>query len=243
MLKVKYVKIDIEEKKKDKLYIEAKSIIPKAFNLALGYKSEKVKIQTILSKLLVVKSLNCSEDDIYYGKLGKPYVKGKKFFNISHSGDYIVYVESDDEIGIDIERIERRNLSIIDHAFTEEERSFIKGYSVKEDVVRDINNNSLAIMLNKENIEERFTYLWTIKEALFKASGTDVYIESSNIEIQNILKKIVNGVSEKDDSIMITESYEGKDYNICSIGFLEYVISIASIKMCQSIELSEYKLV
>ena len=104
-LTVKYCKIEIEENEKEKKLEEIRKIIPKTFEFASKYKSETAKYQTLLSKLMVIRNLGCSEDDIYFNKLNKPYVKDKHFFNISHSKDYIVYIESESEIGIDIEYI------------------------------------------------------------------------------------------------------------------------------------------
>ena len=48
-----------------------------------------------------------TQDSIFYNKYGKPYFKekNKPFFSISHSGEYIACVFSDNEIGLDIQRV------------------------------------------------------------------------------------------------------------------------------------------
>ena len=44
--------------------------------------------------------------DIFYNENRKPYVKNNPiYFNISHSGEYIVCVVSDKEIGVDIQEV------------------------------------------------------------------------------------------------------------------------------------------
>ena len=43
---------------------------------------------------------------------GKPYVDADFFFNISHSGEYVAMVDSDRQVGIDIQK----NITISDAA-------------------------------------------------------------------------------------------------------------------------------
>ena len=180
---------------------------------------------------MIVENLDCGEGEIIYNKLKKPYVDNKPFFNISHSRDYIVYVESRKEIGIDIEQISEKNLSIIDYAFTEEERKFI------QDETRQFVDDE----------KTKFTYLWTIKEALFKASGTDTYAEPKKIIIEDVFYKFKESSaiekSQKNDIayITITQEYLGKTYHIYSLRFLNYIISVASEEQYDKIELNDYK--
>ena len=45
---------------------------------------------------------------------GKPYLKSReKFFSVSHSGEYIVLAFSDNECGVDIEKIKDRDIESI----------------------------------------------------------------------------------------------------------------------------------
>ena len=98
---------------------------------------------------------------------GKPYVKGLPVcFSISHSGDYAVCVVSDEEIGIDIEKIRPINKRVADKFATEKEKEYI---------------------LSSSN---GFFEIWTLKEAYFKCIGTglgkDIKEVSFDISDNNI---------------------------------------------------------
>ena len=54
-------------------------------------------------------------DEIMVAKNGKPhFTRTRMSFNISHSGNYVVIVVSDFNIGIDIQRMEKHNHLIAD---------------------------------------------------------------------------------------------------------------------------------
>lgn len=54
---------------------------------------------------------------------GKPYLPNGPFFNVSHSGEYVVFASlSNSEVGIDIERIDENKLDGIRYVLSEEEK-------------------------------------------------------------------------------------------------------------------------
>lgn len=85
------------------------------------------------------------EYDIFYNENRKPYIKNNPiFFNISHSGKYIVCVVSDKEIGVDIQEIVYKN-KVVDRICTVNERKqaitpeiFTKMWVKKESYVKKI---------------------------------------------------------------------------------------------------------
>ena len=154
----------MENKIDDAGYETLKKVIPSRFKASEGFKSKEARDAFLLGRYLTVNDLNCKEEDIYCNSYGKPYCKNKDFFNVSHTGDYIVYVRSEDKIGIDIEKIDKRLFNIIDYAFTEDEIKYIRSTTEPS-----------AVMY-------RATLLWTIKESLFKASGLEKGIEPKDIE-------------------------------------------------------------
>ena len=90
------------------------------------------------------------DNNILVSKLGKPFLDSNKYyFNISHSGEYVIFAVSDDEIGIDIQKMDEINLGISERFFSPYEAKFIK----------------------KCNSFKRFYIIWTIKEAYIKYSG------------------------------------------------------------------------
>ena len=70
------------------------------------YLNEKTKLQSLLAGLLIYQNMGDIESKIQYNKYGKPYLdEDKNYFNISHTGNYVVFVKDEKKIGIDIERI------------------------------------------------------------------------------------------------------------------------------------------
>ena len=194
ILEIKYLKNNISENELE--YIKHK--IPKRYAMSQNYKSEESRNLTLLSGIMIYNNLKVSEDEIKYNKLKKPYVENGPFFNVSHSKEYVVFVKSEKEIGIDIEFINEKNMSILDFAFNEEEKKYILSEKDRTSV-------------------EKLTKIWTIKESLFKASGSEKYVEPKNIDSINC----------------------GKKYNIYSMKFLNYIVSVASIEKYDSVKLVE----
>jgi phosphopantetheinyl transferase len=88
------------------------------------------------------------------GKLVSP----KGFFNISHCKNYVVFVISDNECGIDIEEKREVKESLINYAFSESDKELIKK-------------------------PEDFFLMWTLKEAIAKAEGSGFSGEIKNIPV------------------------------------------------------------
>ena len=84
-----------------------------------------------------------------YSENGKP-VADHLHFNISHAGDYVVGVVSDDEVGCDIERNVNAPLEIAEHYFHSTEREYIEAAS---------------------DPGKAFFTLWTLKESYMKMTG------------------------------------------------------------------------
>ena len=97
------------------------------------------------------------EYDIFYNENGKPYIKNNPiYFNISHSGEYIVIVVSDKEIGVDIQEI-----------------------TVKDNVVDRVCTGSEK----KQPITpEYFTKLWVKKESYVKKLGIGLSFGLQNVD-------------------------------------------------------------
>ena len=143
----KMLKVLCAENKIDKKeYVLLKKVIPARCKESEGFKSEQVRIAFLLGRYMTIYDLSCKEEDIYYNSYGKPFCRGKDYFNVSHTKDYIVYARSKEKIGIDMEKIDKRLLKIIDYAYAKEEIDYIRS------------SDSLG------EIIYRATLLWTIKD-------------------------------------------------------------------------------
>lgn len=105
-------------------------------------------------------------DDIMVAKNGKPHFTTTKMsFNISHSGNYVVIVVSEFNIGIDIQRMEKHNHLIAEKNFCTSECAYINEFE-DSDIQR-----------------QRFHEIWTIKEAYLKNVGIGLRKPLNSFEI------------------------------------------------------------
>ena len=115
----------------------------------------------ILAEILILyaiqKSYNIDTCEIQFDKLqyGKPIIKNHEewYFNLSHSGNWVVCAVDDCPVGIDVEEMNYMRISIADHFFTKHEKERIKSFSCEQDRVKE------------------FFKLWTLKESYLKKSG------------------------------------------------------------------------
>lgn len=136
------------------------------------YKNYDTKVRSIvgeilLKNLLLKSNIPYNSLDYYINEYDKPYLKNYNiFFNISHSFDYVITTISDKEIGIDIEKIRKTPLNMINQFATEKEKEYI--------------------LSSNNNIEERIFKIYTLKEAYFKMLGTDLnHILEAEFTIKN----------------------------------------------------------
>ncbi len=135
------------------------------------YKNYDTKVRSIVGEILLKNLLSKSNIsynslDYYINEYGKPYLKNINiFFNISHSFDYVITAISNNEIGIDIEKIRKTPLNIINQFATEKEKAYI--------------------LSTNNNIEERIFKIYTLKEAYFKMLGTNL---NNILEVEFIIK-------------------------------------------------------
>ena len=83
---------------------------------AQGFAHEIDQIRSLISSYL---KNQLSKGNLLKKKFGKPYFEKGPFFNISHSGRYVVMAVASSEIGVDIEENKARDLSSITRIFNE----------------------------------------------------------------------------------------------------------------------------
>lgn len=133
--------------------------------LALAQKDKAVPRMQVLSMESIIELLEeCAwnyEEPVAYGEKGKPYwVNVPLHFNLSHSGDYVLCVISENEVGADLEEIRADRTSmggIVHRFFSEEEKKCFETISEPMERV------------------QYFYKLWTRKEAFGKLSGEGIF--------------------------------------------------------------------
>ncbi len=142
-VKLYFVDIDLGIKHK-KLLLE--NITDEQKEKYLSFKNELDQIRSLISSYL---KNQLSKETISKNKHGKPFFENGPFFNISHSGRYVVMAVANAEIGVDIEENRVRDLSSITRIFNEAEAKVAKEH-------------------------QDFYYLWCAKESLIKCMGVTI---------------------------------------------------------------------
>lgn len=140
---------------------------------ALKFRSDKVRVTKLAGEWLVRHLLgrfwNLGKADftIVRGEQGKPYVNGRMgvYFNISHSGDYVVCVVSDSEVGVDIEKIGVARMNVA--------RRFFHPLEVCQ-----------LESLEGERQSDLFFNYWTVKESFLKYTGSGLSCPLSSFEVR-----------------------------------------------------------
>ena len=104
--------------------------------------------------------------EILTDKNGKPYIENCLIhFNISHCENILALAFSEDEIGIDMEKIRPISLSVAKRFFSVDEQKYVFGQALNEYNYESYNTPELL---------ERFYKIYTLKEAICKKSGIGI---------------------------------------------------------------------
>ena len=136
----------------------------------------------------------CTENfRLHYNECGKPYFDETKFFNISHSGDWIVIAIGKSETGIDIEKIKDGRNKAFESVFKQVENDYINSFPEYEQ-------------------SKYITQIWTLKESYVKYLGKGILSELKNFSVDALSKKVMTSNGEilsdlKVDSILLEDDY------------------------------------
>ena len=151
------------------------------------FRFEKDKIRCLFAEVLLRYALqnqyDISDPVIGRDQYGKPYLADhpELFFNLSHSGDWVVCGIGDRKLGIDVERMEQIDLSIADDQFSREEAAYLSS-------------------LPKEEKLSSFYTIWTLKESFTKLDGRGLGIPLNSFSFELIDGKVglfLNGKREE----------------------------------------------
>lgn len=106
--------------------------------------------------------------EFVYGANGKPYLKdcGDVYFNLSHSGEYVLCALSDREVGCDIEKLRKADVKLAKRYFCPEEYDHILSAG------------------DEARQRELFFRYWTLKESFIKTTGQGLHLPLNAFCIQ-----------------------------------------------------------
>lgn len=113
---------------------------------ALKFKNEVDQVRSLASSYLIN---SLSKEPLLFNDMGKPFYENGPYFNVSHSGSFIMMAVSNKEIGVDIEENTNKDMSALIRIFNEAEAKMIKEHA-------------------------DFYYLWCAKESLIKCIGSSI---------------------------------------------------------------------
>lgn len=142
---IRLIITDIDLAKEHSRYL-LKNISAEQKERALRFKNEKDQLRSMLSSYLVNQ---LSKEEILKNSYGKPYFALGPYFNISHSGKYVIMAISSKEVGVDIEENVEKDTDVLLKIFNEAEAKMVKEHA-------------------------DFYYLWCAKESLIKCIGASI---------------------------------------------------------------------
>lgn len=131
--------------------------------------AKRALISDVLLRRIICSDLGIENKDIVFDRneYGKPSLKDYPdyYFNISHSGDWVVCCTCNFPIGVDVEQIKPIDFTIAKRFFS---------------------TNEYKNLMNK-NVQQRLPYffeLWTLKESYIKAIGKGLSIPLNSFTLR-----------------------------------------------------------
>jgi len=202
---VKLVDKEIFQEIKYHLISKLPAIVAARYN---DYKHSDSLQRSLLGELLLRKiishKIHIPAKEILFqtGEKGKPYLSDHPFFfNISHSGLWVVGAFADREVGVDVELIRPPNYDVAKRFFSEIEIAVLNAFR-EEDVKMDY-----------------FFQLWTLKESYLKAIGTGLTKSLSSFTVTTSGGQIMLVDDALIDHIFFKQYAFDKEYKLAVCSF------------------------
>jgi len=178
-------------------------------------------MRLILSYYLQIKPRDVS---YRFGPYKKPYLKeglSNLQFNLTHSQDLaLVAISRDDEVGIDLEKINPQTL----------EKNLVNAFLT-------VNELATFHTLSKEKQLEAFFSAWTHKEALLKLLGVGLYKEMRELEVPLVPTPTPHTVDAGGKRMYITSCYVTDEYLTAIASYKQdFIVRLLSLAELQSEE-------
>ncbi|PJI09255.1 MULTISPECIES: 4'-phosphopantetheinyl transferase family protein [Clostridium] len=160
----------------------------------LKYRRYEDSLRSLYGKLMLKDILNLDKIQLKYNKWGKPELMNNSriHFNISHSSEWVIVGIAAKPIGVDIQKIDKIDLSIAKSCFSKDENEYI-------------------LSLPSDEQKDAFFKLWTLKEAFIKAKGMGLYMPLDSFTIKMLNNKPVLH-SDKNEKCQLSVQRVENDY-------------------------------
>ena len=170
-------------------------------NKAMSYRFMKDRCLSLGAELLLRDALcdfgidRTEPLEFEYRKNGKPYLRGHDdiFFNLSHSGDYVMCAVSGSEAGCDVQKMDKGDMKLAERFFTEREY------------------HAIADLSTEEKRRDMFYRYWTLKESFMKVTGLGMQLALDAFEI------LIDDDAAPGERIALTQHVDDRTYS-----FTEY---------------------
>ncbi|MGD6900406.1 4'-phosphopantetheinyl transferase family protein [Bacillus infantis] len=141
---------------------------------------DRCLIGDILVRYMIGAALRISPCEVKFthNEYGKPFIEGSPvYFNLSHSGSWVVAAVDDNENGVDVQEIGECNLEIAQQFYRKSE--YMK--------ILDVNEQHRA---------DLFYEYWTLKECYIKTAGKGLSMALNSFVLQKLEKDIYKSYLE-----------------------------------------------
>ena len=125
-----------------------------------------------------------------YGEHGKPMrSNGEVYFNLSHSGKYVLCSVSETEIGCDIEKVKEVKWKIAKRFFSEKEYNLLERLKRKKKAGKQEEKTKES----EQIAGQIFTRFWVLRESYVKKTGEGLGIALEGLDFSDIFQTCSKG--------------------------------------------------
>ena len=170
---------------------------------AQKFVQEKDRLLSLGAGYLIKRYLHI--EDLLETKSGKPYLKDGPFFNISHSGEYVLLaIHEQREVGVDIERIDEKKIGAIKFVLNEKEKgindtnTLFQMWSNKESLIKCL-STGIKDIKKVDALPLEGNHTINNEEYFVKSMMYDGYSLSVSLKGKEPFNILINHVKNFDD--------------------------------------------
>lgn len=156
------------------------------------YLHQMDKLRCVTAEALLRRILGVTEDQIEKSSFGKPYLKARTdvFYNLSHSGRYVVFAWGDSEVGVDVQQ----------HDSVSDRKAFEMRFFAPDESAYACDDIG------------RFYEIWTKKESYLKYTGRGLRTDLRSFSVLSLERKLRFFCRALDDNHSLSLCTEEDEY-------------------------------